>query len=255
MLPRAVLTLLSQIVKYKGEWMTDKKRGVLEPIDQKKFQLMSLPPEVRYEVLRYLPDTNHVAVFLPGGYDMAPIKIRLPRITQAGDKLLRQEAIKVVIETATFAIHSGPGNDKSQAWLGFVDLKLASPNYRSGFDAVRSLDFPYFSRYPLAILPADNPNHDIELMRRCGNLEVVAMEWVGEAFVDSSAPSRPAKSVGQLCREYRLDRMLVLQEITTLRLIRRRVDTVGETAFQALAAWFRTSLPGQNGSAVQVVVE
>ena len=51
------------------------------------------------------------------------------------------------------------------------------------FDAVKSLRFPYFSRFPHKRLADDIPNNDVELTCRSQNLRVLDITFVDEELV------------------------------------------------------------------------
>lgn len=240
-------------MNYKGIWVRGQRYKVLEFLNRPKFRLMDLPPELRHNVLRYLPDATDVGVYLSGHNGMSPTAVELPVTARAGDRVLRQETIMMTIEQTTFAIHSGPGNASFQTWLEHVDLRLASDGYINGFDAVKSLSFPYFSRYPHSHLLATATNNDIELMLKCRNLESVSMEWAGQELCNyDAATGMPfAKPVQQLRSEYRLDRMLDLRRVKKLVLVGRMI---GDTTLSDLATWLGTNMPHVDGKRIQVVV-
>lgn len=229
------------------------KHKVMDSVDKQKFRIMDLPPEMRHSILRFLPEVDLVPVYLPGHNGRAPTGVNLPVTARAGDKLLRQETIMTTIEQSIFEIHSGPGNAGFQTWLKHVDLSLASRGYTNGFDAVKSLSFPYSSRYPHASLPATTPNNDIELMLRCRNLESVHMVWVTQSLMnyDAVTGQHAPKGVQQLRTEYRLDRMLGLRRVKKLTLFCRGANTI---ALHNMAAWLGASMPDVDGQTIQVIV-
>ncbi|KAK5132861.1 hypothetical protein LTR08_008577 [Meristemomyces frigidus] len=244
-----------KIMNHDGVWMLESRHKFLSYIKKRQFKLMSLPSELRHEILKYLPEDTYIGVYLPGHRGMVPTGVELPVTARAGDKLLRQETIMITIEQTTFAIHSGPGNASFQNWLGDVDLRLTSKTYVTGFDAVKSLAFPYFSRFPHASLAPATPNSDIELMLSCRQVEQVSMVWVAQELVadDAATGQQGPKTVERLRKEYRLDRMLGLRKLRTLTLVRRGAGN--STALDDLAAWFRANMSGVDGQSIQVVLQ
>jgi hypothetical protein len=217
------------------------------------FRFLDLPQKIRHKIYKYLPETTYAQVFLGGRYG-TPTKIQLPAITRAGDTLIRQEAIKITIEITTFSVHSFEGNQKFTEWLGIVDLSKSSKNYISGFDAVKSLEFPYFSRFPHRYFDASRTNSDIELMVRCKNLEKASLTWASDELFeyDDDNGSMEPKSVEVLRRQYRLDRMLACENLTTVLLVGYRSRA---QSLQDLADWLRAELPAaKNGRGVDVRV-
>lgn len=204
----------------------------------KKFQLMALPAELRHRILSNLPEKDFVAVFLPGRYGQVPQGIEIPVIAQAGDRQLRAETIMVTIEQTTWSIHSGPGNTHFQQWLSGVDLTPASKNYTDGFDAVKSLTLPYFSRFPHARLLATAPNNDVELALKCKNLERLSTLWVDEELFKCDQDGHGPKTVPQLRGEYRLDGLLGLTKLKRMYL-GYRGGAGGQQVIEALAVWFK----------------
>ncbi|KAI6848355.1 hypothetical protein KC332_g7436 [Hortaea werneckii] len=163
--------------------------------------------------------------------------------------VLRQETIRTALEKATFRIDSFPGNQAFQAWLERVDLRHVSTSYVNGFDAIKHLLFPYFSRFPHWTYPEDHVNSDIELMLKCRNLETVKFTWASETLYQRYGG---LKTVDQLRKEFRLDRMLSLTNLKQLTVIGR--DTwEGDKLLRDLADWFRDNLVGNGGKAVEVL--
>ncbi|RMY68129.1 hypothetical protein D0863_07321 [Hortaea werneckii] len=238
-----------KIVKYNGEYMTEAKMKVLKFIEG-KVQIMRLQPEIREIILDHLCEKTTIAGFLRGNAFSSPTRIKLPVTARAGDRLLRQETIRTALEKATFRIDSFPGNQSSQAWLGRVDLREVSKNYVNGFDAIKHLLFPYFSRFPHYNYPADHPNSDIEFMLKCRNLETVKFTWASDTLYQRDGES--LKTVDQLRKEYRLDRMLGLTNLKQLT-VRGRDTWEDDKLLRELADWFRDNLVGSGGKAVEVL--
>ncbi|KAI7316730.1 hypothetical protein KC315_g10652 [Hortaea werneckii] len=236
-----------KIVEYKGEYMTEQRMKVQKFIDA-KIQLMDLLPEIRQVILEHLCEETTIPVFLRGNGNSPATGIKLPVTARLGDMVLRQETIRTALEKATFRIDSFPGNQAFQAWLEKVDLRQVSSTYVNGFDAIKHLTFPYFSRFPHWIYPADHPNSDIELMLKCRNLETVKLTWATDVLYHRD---RGARTVDRLRKEFRLDRMLGLTNLKQLTLNRDTWE--GERLLRDLADWFRDNLVGSGGKGVEVL--
>ncbi|KAK5716683.1 hypothetical protein LTR15_009575 [Elasticomyces elasticus] len=216
----------------------------------KPFRIMDMPPELRLKTLSYLIE-DKLTVFLRGFYN-SPTGIALPGIAYAS-KAVRAEYLALALEATTFTIHSGAGNDRFQDWLGDLDLSIFSSNYSNGYSAIKSLSFPYFSRFHHQLYPPTTPNNDIELMVKCRNLEKVSINWAGDALLDQNFL---AKDVQQLRSEYRLDRLLELRGAKRISLIRFRVflDNA-QAALESLAEWLRGAMPkDKSGNGPEVVI-
>ncbi|KAK3718716.1 hypothetical protein LTR37_004935 [Vermiconidia calcicola] len=220
----------TNLVKYKGRWMTEKRATLLGNIDKKKFPIIGLPFDARACVLSHLCPTMNVRVYLRGVRGQPPSEMPLPAVVHAGDRKLRLEAIIVTIKQSTLEIHSGPGNAKLQEYLASLDFSsTGETNLITGFEAVRSLTFPYFSRFPHHH-PAITANNDIELMKKSSNLRKVCLNFVWPELFEHGTSQ---KSVAQLRAEYRLDGMLELGKLKKLILMAPNTRVVHE-----LAAWF-----------------
>ncbi|KAK5718786.1 hypothetical protein LTR17_015620 [Elasticomyces elasticus] len=215
------------------------------------FPIMALPAEVRLVVLGLLVE-DIVSVFLRG-MNGIPTGMLFPRIAYVS-KTIRAEYLMLALEKATFSIHSGPGNAKFQQWLNKIDLS-AIASYHTGFDAIKTLQFPYFSRFPHQMLPATTPNSDIELMVKCGNLESISMTWAGDMLIDYTAPTPTGKDVQQLSLEYRLDRLRQLTNLRRVNLVKFRQGTLSLAVLENLAQWIRGTLQANyNGKGVDVKI-
>lgn len=236
--------------------MTEAHAKMFDILKRRKFNIMVLPSEIRYMIFSLLVETVTIPVYLRGVRGLPPTAVPLPLITQAGDRKLRMEAIWVATKQVTLELHSGPGNQKLQQWLASLDLSITNETtLRTGFDAVHALSFPYFSRFPHAILPADNPNNDIELMRRCANLRTVTLTFVYQELHD--AITDEAKPIAQLRSEYRLDNMLTLGNLTKL-VLKGGKGMYGSTlpALQTLGNWFTAEFQAQaRSNGMHVVVD
>ena len=226
------------IVKRKGVFMTEDNAKHFNVLEM-KFEIMLLPYAIRHDILSYVCERRNMPVFLKGIHGMPPTAVPLPTIARVRDRKLRAEAILVTIKQTTLEVHSGPGNAKLQKWLSSIDFTVSGEtSLQSGFDAVHSLYFPYFSRYPHASLPANAPNNDIRLMLKCRNLRKLTLTFVYAELLDVYL--RP-KSIYQLRREYRLDSMLSMFQHGELQTIVLKNPSYAPAlpALRALAAWFR----------------
>ncbi|KAK4898160.1 hypothetical protein LTR27_004167 [Elasticomyces elasticus] len=202
--------------------------------------------------LRYLLEQPKLDVYTRGLLG-PPEGMKFPNIAYT-TKTLRAQYLLVAIENTTFCVHNGPGNAHFQAWLTSTDLSIVSHHHKTGFDAVKSLEFPYFSRFPHQALGPDVPNSDVKLMLRCKNLEAVRMNWVGSTLFDQA--TQDGKSVAQLRTEYRLDGMLGLNNLKRLQLERYAPAAFADEVLENLAEWFREGLKSNRegkGAVVEII--
>ena len=172
-----------------------------------------------------------------------------PAIARAFDNQVRLECLLVLLEKSVIEIHSGPGLMKLRGFLQCVDFNESTPkdtSYDLGFDCIKALRFPFFSRFPHKTLPADAFNKDISLMRSCKNLTSVKMTWVDEDLtyfynMDGYLP----KKIERIREQYRLDAMLDLEKLEHLHLaskltgyVYEESGHVGSRQVEALKEWF-----------------
>lgn len=219
-----------------------------------KFRIMDLPYDIRERILRqdtleFVSRTSPslcIAVYLPGINGGASTAMRLPPVTQAGDRELRMQSMLVTIKLITFEIHSGPGNAKLQRWLRSINLQASGQTHlNTGFDAVHSLYFPYFSYFPYH-LPEITANNDIELARRCANLRTLKVYFSSDNLED--VYGNP-ETVACLRESYRLDGMLELKNLKYLALHASSCLT----ALKNLKVWFEEEY-SQRGQATKVAI-
>lgn len=79
----------------------------------------------------------------------------------------------------TIDIHSGPSNAALQAWLSTIDLTGIDSFCKTGFDAIKSLNFPYFSRFPYYDASITK-NNDVGLALACKNLRSLTLDLHSE---------------------------------------------------------------------------
>lgn len=212
-----------------GQETTKEAIATLNP----KFHIMLLPFTVREQILQHLRPVKIIRVFLPGFNGPRPTPIQLPITAHAGDKTLRLETIRTTLLNSQLEIHSGPANRQLQQWLASLDFSAISTNLQDGFDVVRKLSFPYFSRFPHH-LPQITSNQDINLMKKCRHLKQVCIHFVAEEVVRSGVE----KTADQLVREYYLDQMLGLDELEILEFSGHCTQDT-EVGVYATALWFK----------------
>jgi hypothetical protein len=142
---------------------------------QQRFELMRLPYDVRHLILEHLTNPQNIRVFLR----RSSIPIRLPEAARAGNIQLRRECLLVALKMCTIEIHSGPGNAALQAWLSMIDLTGIDSFCETGYDAITSLNFPYFSRFPYRDASITK-NNDIGLALACRNLRSLSVDFHSE---------------------------------------------------------------------------
>lgn len=264
------------LIKYDGVWMTKKRADLTDSVkrrtgvredtsyqslvetdvpdnaasddNSKKFIIMGLGYDTRHEILSHICDTGTMPVFLRAYRGMPPTAIPLPPLARARDRKLRAEMILVAIKQATLEIHSGPANKKLQEWLSSIDLSITSnTSLLTGFDAVHSLSFPYFSRFP-HYNPSITANNDIELMKKCASLRSVKLTFVQDELLkeDWDRGVVESKSVETLRSQYHLDGMLHLRNLKKLILVAMRCGSNGRAALQELGAWFKDEYGARN---------
>lgn len=116
------------------------------------------------------------------------------------------------------------------------DLRGMGPGLVDGFDVIRTLSFPYCSRFPWR-----NPNitshMDIGFMRKCKILKMVTLYFVEREILEQVPHPKPAST---LRRQYHLDEMLQLSSLETLRIVVPiHLDYWEYDGVHELAAWFK----------------
>lgn len=207
----------------------------------KKFELMRLPYDVRHLVLEHLTPKQNIRVFLRGG----EIPIRLPVAARARDKQLRRECLLVALKTCTIEIHSGPGNASLRSWLSKVNLNGIDSFCKTGYDAITSLTFPYFSRFPYGA-PGITVNNDVGLALACKNLREMSMNFHSEELfrIACEHPKGEADFVAACALDirkcYQLDGLLGASKLERI-----YFDAGGYEelllGLKEVAAWFKTS--------------
>ncbi|CAK1365484.1 unnamed protein product [Cercospora beticola] len=223
---------LHLLVSLDGEVITREAAAAKKPT----LRIMSLPFAVREQILQHLQEVKTVRVFLLGLYGVRPTPIQLPITARAGDRTLRLETIRTTLLNSEIEIHSGPANHQLQQWLASLDFSCIPPNLRDGFDVVRKLSFPYFSRFP-HYLPHITLNQDVNLMRKCQNLKRVSLHFVATTVFRNDG-SGMQKMADQLVPEYHLNEMLELDELEVLHFSGFCSDE-SDVGVRGLARWFK----------------
>lgn len=109
------------------------------------------------------------------------------------------------------------------------ELKTKNTSYNLGYECIREMRVPFFSRFPHKTLPKDAFNNDVLLMRACKNLTFVTTSWVGKEVTYFCNRDRYiAQPIEQIVKEYRLDGMLDLRKLKFLHLDSEDTDRVYE---------------------------
>lgn len=199
--------------------------------------LLFLPAELRTLILEEYTGTEIQRAFLRGNEFECGTGAPMPNLAEAAKGVSEQlfaEALSVGLQQ-TVEIHSGPGNTQFQVWLAEQDLRAVG--LTNGFDAVRDLSFPYFSRFPWWN-PDITSNMDIELMHKCKNLRRVTLLFVAGAV---HGHANEAELVATLRRKFHLDGILKLSSLQCLMIQVHPHYLIGfeYRNVQVLAGWFR----------------
>lgn len=183
-----------------------------------RLELMSLPYDVRHLILEHLTDPQNIRVFLRRD----SIAIRLPVAARAGNIQLRRECLLVALNMCTIEIHSGPGNAALRAWLSTIDLTGIESFCKTGFDAIKSLSFPYFSRFPYRDASITK-NNDVGLALACKNLRSLTLDFHSEELFrvlcrhPEAEGDVAAKCALDIRKSYQLDGLLGATKLETIR--------------------------------------
>ncbi|KAK5718785.1 hypothetical protein LTR17_015619 [Elasticomyces elasticus] len=169
--------------------------------------MMGLPAELRLRILRYLLEQPKLDVYTRGRLG-PPEGMKFPNIAYT-TKTLRAQYLLVAIENTTFRVHNGPGNAHFQEWLASTDLSSVSRHHKTGFDAVKSLEFPYFSRFPHPALAPHVPNSDVSLMTMCKNLKEL------ERYAPAASADEMLEILAEWLREGSTEYLALALEATT----------------------------------------
>lgn len=219
-----------------------------------KFRLMDLPYDARRIILGHSIDFQTLRAFLKN--DRMPI--RLPEVARAGDSRLRRECLLVALNKCTMEIHSGPGNAALQGWLSSINFQGVDTSLETGFDAITSLDFPYFSRFPYG-RPDITSNNDVGLALSCKNLRDLKLnfhsEELGRVFYEhyESEGDVAAKSALSVRKNYQLDGLLGAEKLQTLSFNAYATENV-MAGIHKVAAWFEQEFQKRGQKVVVIFI-
>jgi hypothetical protein len=211
---------------------------------EEPFNLMGLTYNARHVVLEHLVGTRNIRVFLRGG----GIPIRLPAVARAGGTKLRRECLLVVLKKCTIEIHSGPGNVALQKWLSNINFTGVGSFCETGFDAITSLTFPYFSRFPYHN-PLITKNNDVGLAMACKNLRALMINFHTQEL--SRIASRhhgndtAAECALYIRESYQLDGLLNAAKLERLH-FRTSAPEYGRNCLVEVVAWFEKGFKERN---------
>ncbi|KAF7187768.1 hypothetical protein HII31_10904 [Pseudocercospora fuligena] len=220
----------------------------------KKFRFFDLPFAIRQKILRRVFPKTTAAVFLPGKYGRPRSYIPIHDLFWTC-RQLRAEALLVFIEQTNFAIHSFPGNEQLVNWLKAISFKPVKgevgKDIFTGLDALRSLEFPYFSRFPHARFDDTTPNSDVQLMSQAPQLQEVRLNWVWSELTYRPNPyDEIPKDLSTLRRQFRLDGILGLRRLKKV-VLRGPVFVEETIGLKALAKWMEKGFKAR-GQVVEV---
>lgn len=195
------------------------------------FPLMELPYDVRHSILEQMIDEQTIKVFLRH----SAIPIGLPEAARAGNRLLRRECLLVALKSTTIEVHSGPGNASIQAWLSRISFEGVETSCKDGFDAIRSLKFPYFSRFPYA-QAGITVNHDILLCQKSKHLRKLTINFHPDTLIVSRL-GPVLKDATAIRQDFQLVGLLDLPNLEELR-IETSAREIRISVIHELVAWF-----------------
>jgi len=184
------------------------------PDKPKPETLMCLPYDVRYIILERTIPAQNIRAYLK----RERVGIELPAIARADSTQLRRECLLVALDSCTMEVHSGPGNARLQKWLAKVDFSGVGTSCETGFDAIISLLFPYFSYFPYGG-EGIMKNNDVGLAVACRNLRTMGLQ-----FYRSSLEEIAHECMGdfelaatRIRAYYQLDHLLGAKQLRELR--------------------------------------
>ena len=180
----------------------------VENLDPEFHPFMRLPYDVKYAILKEIVPAQNIRAFLR----RERVGIQLPSIAYAGNTKLRRECQLVALNQCTMEIHSGPGNERVREWLAKVDFSGVGTNCKTGFDAITSLTFPYFSYFPYG-QQGITINNDVGLAVACKNLRSISIHFSpkpldGIAFQFRGRVREAELIAAQIRENYQLDGLL-----------------------------------------------
>ena len=114
------------------------------------------------------------------------------------------------------------GNAALRAWLSTIDLTCIELFCKTGFDAIKSLSFPYFSRFPYRDASITK-NNDVGLALACKNLRSLTLDFHSEELFrvlcrhPEAEGDVAAKCALDIRKSYQLDGLLGATKLETIR--------------------------------------
>ncbi|KJX93138.1 hypothetical protein TI39_contig4387g00001 [Zymoseptoria brevis] len=193
----------------------------LEVVESEPLPFFDLSFDLRQAVLMQVFPSSTLGVFLRGNVHNFSVGVLFPPIVRA-TKRLRAEGLYAALKQTDLEIRSGPGNAAFTAWLATIDFSLLhgdiNTNIATGFDAVHKLSFPFFSRFPYWHLPRTALNEDVELMKKCTQLQQVTLKLQAGDLIDNMEEDL-LKTPIQLVGTFRMDGVLTLKRLEKLILV------------------------------------
>lgn len=209
----------------------------VENLDPEFHPSMNMPYDLRYMVLQHIVPSQNIRAFLC----RESVGLSLPTIAYAGNTQLRRECLLVALNSCTMDIHSSPGNARLQAWLAKVDFTGVSTSCKTGFDAITSLTFPYFSYFRYGT-PGITTNNDLGLAMACKNLRSLSLHFASSELARIALRCQGQEdefevAAAMLRENYQLDGILKLDKLELL-----HVNAYGSEdalrGLRKLLAWF-----------------
>jgi hypothetical protein len=139
-------------------------------------------------------------------------------------------------------VHSGPGNERLRAWLAKVDFSGVETSCKTGFDAITSLRFPYFSYFPYG-QQGITTNHDVGLAVACKNLRNISIHFSPRpldriAFQFRGQAGEAELIAAQIRENYQLDGILGAKKLEKFTVTANGSEH-GSAVLREMVAWFR----------------
>jgi hypothetical protein len=210
----------------------------VEILDPEFHPFMRLPYDVKYATLKEIVPAQNIRAFL----QRSSVRIQLPSIAYAGNTNLRRECLLVALNQCTMEIHSGPGNERLRAWLAKVDFSGVGTSCKTGFDAITSLTFPYFSYFPYG-QQGISINNDVGLAVACKNLRNISIHFSprpldGIAFQFRGQAGEAGLIAAQIRANYQLDGILGAKKLEKFT-VAADGSEYGLAGLREMVAWFR----------------
>ena len=197
--------------------------------------LMRLPYDVRYEILEHIIPAQNIRAYLK----RERVGIELPAIARAGSTQLRRECLLVALNSCTMEVHSGPGNARLQKWLAKVNFSSVGTSCETGFDAITSLLFPYFSYFPYGGREITTDN-DVGLAVACKNLRFMGLQFSSFALsvIADECMGDFGLTATRIRENYQLDGVLEAKQLRVLRFYSYKRDYALQ-GLREVVMWFQ----------------